>query len=56
MADLEALKQRTRPNSIDELRPRIPTPEGKNWLESIRGQWPGDETDDVIDRALEELS
>jgi hypothetical protein len=53
---LEALKDRPRPKSISELKPRIPSPPGTSWLAQVVGQWPGDETDEEIHRALEELS
>jgi hypothetical protein len=56
MAALEALRDRPRPKSLDELKPRIPTPPGTNWLQEIRGTWPGDETDEEVYRALEEMS
>lgn len=55
-AALDALKDRPRPKSLSELKPRIPSPPGSNGLAQIVGQWPGDETDEEIDRALEELS
>ena len=41
---------------LSELKPLNPAPPGSNWLEQIKGQWPGDETDEEIERALEELS
>jgi hypothetical protein len=53
---LLALKDRKRPHSLADLKPRIPTPPGTSWLEAIRGQWPGNESDEEINRALEEMS
>jgi hypothetical protein len=56
MRDLEALKRRTPPSSLGELRARTPTEAGKSWVEEVAGKWPGDESDEEIYRALEELS
>lgn len=53
---LLALKNRKRPKSVDELKARNPAPSGSNGLAEIAGKWPGDESDDEIFRALEELS
>jgi hypothetical protein len=36
--------------------PGRPLPPGKTWIDVIWGQWPGDETDEEINAALEELS
>lgn len=55
-AALEALKDRPRPKSLSDLKPRIPSPPGTNGLAQIVGQWPGDETDEEVERALEEMS
>ena len=41
---------------LSELKPLNPAPPDSSWLEQVRGQWPGDETDEEIERALEELS
>ena len=41
---------------LSELKPRNPLPEGSNGLAQIWGQWPGDETDEDIEKALEALS
>lgn len=54
--ELETLRHRHSPQSLDELHARRPSTPGKSWLEEIRGQWPGDETDAEIDQALESLS
>src|SRR5207248_9319524 len=56
MRELEALKHRKPPQSLADLKPRIPTPPGKSWLEAIVGQWPGDESDEEIERILKEIS
>ncbi|MBI3910863.1 MAG: hypothetical protein HY320_08005 [Armatimonadetes bacterium] len=56
MSELEALKERQPPQSLADLKPRIPPPPGKSWLEGVIGQWPGDESDEEIERALAELS
>jgi hypothetical protein len=53
---LLALRDRKRPQSLDELKPRIPSPSGTSWLAQVVGQWPGDESDEEISKALEELS
>jgi hypothetical protein len=53
---LEALKHRKPPQSLADLKPRIPRPPGKSWLEGVVGQWPGDESDEEIYKALEEMS
>ena len=52
----EALKNRERPRSVEELKPRIPSPPGTTWLAQVWGQWPGDESDEEIFKALEEMS
>ena len=39
------LSQWRTPQSLDELRPRVPPPPGMTAMQFIRGQWPGDETD-----------
>jgi hypothetical protein len=56
MRNLDALKHRKPPQSLADLKPRIPTPPGKSWLEAVVGQWPGDESDEEIERILEEMS
>ena len=56
MKELEALKHRKPPQTLADLKPRSPTPPGTTWLEAIRGQWPGDESDEEIERALKEMS
>jgi hypothetical protein len=37
-------------------RPAKPLPEGKTLEDMVVGKWPGDETDEVIEAALRELS
>jgi hypothetical protein len=56
MAELSALKHRKPPQSLADLKPRIPPPPGKSWLEAVVGQWPGDESDEEIERILKEMS
>jgi hypothetical protein len=45
---------------INELlarsRPARPLPPGKTFAEVVAGQWPGDETDEEVQAALDELS
>ena len=41
----EELKNWKTPQSLDELKPRDPAPNGMTAMQFIRGQWPGDETD-----------
>jgi uncharacterized protein (DUF433 family) len=49
-------KWEERRRHYSQIQPLNPAPPGSNWLEQIRGQWPGDETDEEIEKALEELS
>ena len=56
LPELERHRKRKRPTSLDEVQPKVPPPPGKSWLDGVAGQWPGDETDEEIYRALEELS
>ena len=39
-----------------QSRPPQPLPAGKTLADVISGQWPGDETDEEIEQALEKLS
>jgi hypothetical protein len=50
--ELDALRHRQPPQSVDELRRKAHT----NWVEAVAGQWPGDETDEEIRRILDEVS
>ena len=50
------LRHRPMPQSLDDLKPRVPPPPGKTALQMVVGQWPGDETDEQVNKALEELS
>jgi hypothetical protein len=43
------------PQSLDELRPRVPPPPGMTAMQFIRGQWPGDETEEELLASLEEM-
>ncbi len=56
LRELAALRERKPPQTLADLKPRAATPPGMNWLESIRGEWPGNESDEEIYRALEEMS
>jgi hypothetical protein len=46
----------SRASVLSGARPARPLPPGKSWLDVIAGQWPGDETDEQINAALDELS
>ena len=50
------LKHRPVPQSLADLKPRRLPPPGKTAWDMVVGQWPGDETDEEIRQALEELS
>lgn len=54
LRDLEALKDRKLPQSLADLKPRVPPP-GENWQEGVVSQWPGDESDEEIERLLQEM-
>ena len=45
-----------REEAMKWIRPGRPLPEGKTFWEVVQGTWPGDETDEEVNRALEELS
>ena len=53
---IAGLKHRRVPQSLGEIKPRRLLPPGKTVWDMIVGQWPGDETDEEINKALEELS
>jgi hypothetical protein len=53
---LAALKHRKPPQSVDELQPRLPSPPGTSWVAQVVGQWPGEESDEEINEALEAMS
>ena len=61
--ELTRLRQRS-PEQVAEARERIlkasrparPLPDGKSLSDMVEGKWPGDETDEEIRLALEELS
>jgi hypothetical protein len=44
------------PRTLDDLRPRTPLPPGESGFARIFGKWPGDESDEEVALALEELS
>jgi hypothetical protein len=45
---LRALKDRTPPQAVADLKARTPSPPGTSWLAHVQGQWPGDESDEEI--------
>jgi hypothetical protein len=45
-----------RAHALATYPPRRPLPPGKTFSEVVAGHWPGDETDEEINAALEELS
>jgi hypothetical protein len=53
---LQALRDQRQPHSLADLKPRVPPPPGTTGMAMAIGQWPGDETDEEIEAALEELS
>lgn len=53
---LQALKNRKPPQTLADLQPRIPPPAGTSGLDQVIGHWPGDETDDEIQAALDAIS
>ena len=52
-AQVAALKHRSRPQTLDEVRPRVAPPPGSNGMEYVFGHWPGDESDEEIQAALD---
>jgi hypothetical protein len=53
---LRELKARKPPSSLADLKPRTPPPPGSNGMDQVIGQWPGEETDEEIRAALDEIS
>ncbi len=49
-------KQADREKLMKTARKARPLPEGKTFFEVVQGTWPGDETDEQILKALDELS
>lgn len=49
-------KAQARARALQRYLPARPLPPGKTLAETIAGQWPGDETDEEIEAALDELS
>ncbi len=45
-----------RAEAMKYLKPARPLPPGKTLDDMVCGSWPGDETDEEVNRALEELS
>jgi len=56
LIELGTFHRQDAPMSVADLKPRVPTPTGTTWLEAVRGHWPGDETDEEVERALEAMS
>lgn len=44
----EGLKNWRTPQSLEELKPRVPPPPGMTAMQFIEGQWPGDETEEEL--------
>ena len=53
---LQSLKNRPVPQSLAELKPRRQLPSGSTPLAEVLGKWPGEETNEEIRQALEDLS
>ncbi len=51
----EELRNWRTPQSLEELKPRIPPPPGMTAMQFIRGQWPGDETEEELLASLKEM-
>ncbi len=51
----EEVKNWRTPQSLDELKPRVPPPPGMTAMEFIRGKWPGDETEEELLATLKEM-
>lgn len=43
------------PQSLEEIGPRVPPPPGMTAMQFIRGQWPGDETEEELLATLKEM-
>lgn len=50
------LRDKPQPQSLADLKPRRPVPAGSTAFKEIVGKWPGDESDEEILAALQELS
>jgi len=49
-------KAEVRAHALATYPPRRPLPPGKTFSDVVSGKWPGDETDEQVNAALEELS
>lgn len=47
---------RPRPRSMEEIKPRKPSPPGLSLIDRVFGKWPGDETSEELLAALERIS
>lgn len=56
LRELEALKRRKPPQSLADLNAKRLAPLGQSWIAGIVGKWPGKESDEEIERLLEEMS
>lgn len=54
--EIERLRERLRQLEAGSIHESIRAQSGKKGLPAIMGKWPGDETDEEINRALEEMS
>jgi uncharacterized protein (DUF433 family) len=54
--DAEAHRQHEVETILSLLGSRHQPPAGQNWLSLVAGKWPGDETDEEINAALERMS
>ncbi len=52
----EEEKAAARARAIAVLQPRTAPPPGTNGMQLVYGQWPGDETDEQVQAALDKLS
>ncbi len=53
---LLALRPTRRPDWVNALQPLDPPTDGTNGLHRLVGMWPGDETDEEIERLLKEMN
>lgn len=51
----EEVKNWRAPQSLDELKPRVPPPPGMTAMQFIEGKWPGDETEEELLATLKSM-
>ncbi|MDQ2799292.1 MAG: hypothetical protein M3Y13_06580 [Armatimonadota bacterium] len=51
----EEIKNWRTPQSLDELKPRVPPPPGMTAMQFIEGKWPGDETEEELLATLKSM-